>query len=228
MEVTAGLKRQKKAQGAAALLRKLIPEPVGRQLLILLGGQLVSYFGARFLIRDRVHICMALPIDGRIPFLAWMIVIYFGCFAFWAVNYTLILRTERRGTYRFMRAELLGKLICFAFYVAVPTTLTRAEITGTGCFAALMRMLYTVDAPDCLFPSLHCFVSWMCVIGLRGKPEIPQWYRALSAVIAIVVFASTLTTKQHVIVDVISGVVLAELVWLVSGAIEKRKDGARS
>ena len=34
--------------------------------------------------------------------------------------------------------------------------------------------------------------------------------------IAVLVFVSTLVTKQHVIVDVIGGVVVAELTWLVS------------
>ena len=78
-----------------------------------------------------------------------------------------------------------------------------------------MMFLYSVDAADNLFPSIHCLVSWFCFIGLRGKKEIPFWYRAFSCFFAILVFLSTLTTKQHVIWDVAGGVLLAEICFYI-------------
>lgn len=74
-----------------------------------------------------------------------------------------------------------------------------------------MKFLYWVDDADNLFPSIHCLVSWFCYIGIRGRKEIPKWYQNCSCATAIIVFLSTLTTKQHVIVDIIGGVVIAEL-----------------
>ena len=199
-----------------------IPAPVRRQLLALLAAQCFFYWGAKLLTRSRFHHCMALPADDLIPLLPWTVIIYFGCFLFWAVNYTLILRTEPEGTHRFFFAELTGKFIAAVFFVAIPATLERPEITGSGLFPWLMRFLYRVDAPDALFPSVHCFVSWMCFLGLRGKPRISKAYKAFSAAMAVLVFFATLTTKQHVLVDVIAGFALAELVWHGSGVIEKR------
>ena len=60
---------------------------------------------------------------------------------------------------------------------------------------------------------------------LWGRSPAGRW-KICSAVIAVSVFCATLTTKQHVIVDVFAGVALAELCWLVSGAIEKRRRGS--
>ena len=224
------MKRHAQSASLRTRLENLLPQRVRRELLILLAGQIVSYFGAKFLIRSRVHICMALPLDLRIPLIPWTVVIYFGCFLFWAWNYALILRSEPDAYFRsrFFRAELLGKLICFFCYVILPTTLPRIENTGRDVFSIILRMLYTVDAPDCLFPSMHCFVSWMCVIGLRRKPEFSRVYRAVSVIAAVLVFAATLTTRQHVIADVVSGVVLAELCWLLSGAFGKRSRSSRT
>lgn len=219
------MKRSGSGGETRALIRKWFPGRTGLQLLVLLAVQLAVYYGAKLLIRGRPMLCMALPADDRIPLLPWTVVIYFGCFLFWAVNYCLILRAEQGGGFRFLRAELLGKLVCFLVFVAVPTTLVRPEIGGTGVFSSLMRLLYSADAPDCLFPSMHCFVSWMCVAGLRGKTGIPAWWKACSAVIAVLVFCATLTTKQHVIVDVFAGAALAELCWQVSGVIGKRRRG---
>ena len=201
-----------------------MPKRVRVQLFILLIGHLLSYYGAKYIIRDSNCINMALPFDSHIPLVPWTVIIYYGCFLFWLYNYTNILRTEPIGTYRFMCAELLGKLICFITYILVPTIMIRPDIIGTGIFTHVISMMYAVDTPDALFPSMHCFVSWMCVVGLRKKPEISNRYRAVSVVAALLVFIATLTTKQHVVVDVISAVILAELVYFIASKLPvKRK-----
>lgn len=201
------------------MLRKWMPKRVRVQLFILLIGHLLSYYGAKYIIRDSSCINMALPFDSHIPLVPWTVIIYYGCFLFWLYNYTNILRSEPIGTYRFMCAELLGKLICFVTYILVPTIMIRPDIIGTGIFTNVISMMYAVDTPDALFPSMHCFVSWMCVVGLRGKPEISNKYRAFSVVVALLVFIATLTTKQHVVVDVISAVILAELVYFIAAKL---------
>lgn len=78
-----------------------------------------------------------------------------------------------------------------------------------------MRFLYEIDAPDNLFPSIHCLVSWNCYIGVRNIKEYPASFKNMAAVIAVMVFISTLVTKQHVIADVISAVAISEVCWLV-------------
>jgi membrane-associated phospholipid phosphatase len=92
----------------------------------------------------------------------------------------------------------------------VPTTNVRPEITGSGIWDQLMLFLYQVDAADNLFPSIHCLVSWLCYIGLRGRQNVPAGYRFFSCVMAVAVCISTLTTRQHVLADVAGGILLAE------------------
>ena len=86
----------------------------------------------------------------------------------------------------------------------------------------LMRFLYSMDAADNLFPSIHCLVSWLCYIGIRGNKKVPQWIRTTFCICAIAVFISTLTTKQHVIYDVVAGVALVEVTYRVSKLIVKK------
>lgn len=62
---------------------------------------------------------------------------------------------------------------------------------------------------------LFSLVSWFCYLGIRGRKEIPVWYQRVSAVLAILVFVSTLLTKQHVLVDVAGGILLAELCFCI-------------
>lgn len=175
------------------------------------------YWCSRAIAGNWRHYDLALPADEAIPLVPWTVVIYFGCFLFWIVNYILIARLDRAHAWRFCSSDLMAKLVCFGFYVLLPTAMSRPEITGAGLFAGGMRLLYAIDAPDNLFPSIHCLVSWLCFIGLRGREEVPRWYRGFSALFAAAVFVSTLTTKQHVLVDVAAGVLLAEGSYWLAG-----------
>ncbi len=79
-----------------------------------------------------------------------------------------------------------------------------------------MLWLYSMDPANNLFPSIHCLTSWFCVIAIRKQKRIPTWYQVLSVIIALAICISTLTTKQHVVVDVFAGVFLAEFsYWFV-------------
>ena len=84
-----------------------------------------------------------------------------------------------------------------------------SDYAGTSCcrregiFYDAIRFLYKIDAPTNLFPSIHCLVSWFCFIGIISDIKIPKWYKVISFLSALAVFVSTLTTRQHVIVDVV-------------------------
>jgi len=174
------------------------------------------YYGTRLIVGDRKHYDMTLGFDEKTPFVQWTVLIYFGCFAFWALNYILIGSISREHCYRFCVADMLSRIVCAVFFILIPTTNTRPEVVGEGLVPWAMRYLYRVDAADNLFPSIHCLVSWFCYVGIRGQKTIPKSYQMFSLLVAIAVFISTLTTKQHVVVDVISGVAIAEILYRVS------------
>ena len=115
----------------------------------------------------------------------------------------------------FFTGDFISRCICLGFFLLYPTTNTRPVITDGGLWNQLALWLYSIDAADNLFPSIHCLVSWFCYLGIRGKKEIPVWYQRVSAVLAILVFVSTLLTKQHVLVDVAGGILLAELCFCI-------------
>ena len=154
--------------------------------------------------------------DEWVPFLPPFIIVYFGCYVFWVVNYLIIAAQEKEHRYRFFTADLYARLICLACFILFPTTNTRPELSGSGFWVEAVRFLYRVDKPINLFPSIHCMASWFCCIGLRGRKGIPQWYKTVSMVITVLVFVSTLALRQHVLIDVIGGVLTAEVTWQIS------------
>ena len=173
------------------------------------------YSGSRMIAGGWYHHNIETGVDRSLPFVPQFLVIYFGCYLFWAVNYILIARQERRSVYQFFTGDFISRCICLGFFLAYPTTNTRPLITDGGLWNQAALWLYSIDAADNLFPSIHCLVSWFCYLGIRGRKEIPVWYQRVSMVIAVLVFASTLLTKQHVIVDVAGGILLAELCFFI-------------
>lgn len=177
------------------------------------------YTGTQLAMKNAYHYDLTTDLDRKIPFVKEWVLVYVICFAFWAVNYILILREGREKWFRFMAADMLSRLVCGVFFIFLPTTNVRPEVTGDGFISWLMRFIYRMDMPTNLFPSIHCLVSWFCFIGIRKSTKVPGWYKAFSCVFALMVCASTQFTKQHYLVDVVAGLLLAELFWFVTNHV---------
>ncbi len=197
-------------------------------LLIILAASynFLIYSGGRLISKGFYHHNLTSVLDNIIPFIPWTILIYWGCSIFWGINYYLGIRCDKSGGRCFIISHFIGETICFILFVLFPTTMDRPVISDAKGLLSLIETTYRMDSADNLLPSIHCFVSYLCWIGVRGKREIPKWYRAVSFIIAFAVCISTLTVKQHVIADVISGVLLAELSYFISSRVTCRQGRA--
>ena len=196
-------------------LSDIIPETSLVPLIFAFSFNMAVYCGTRVIAGNWYHYNIESRLDKLIPFFPSSVVIYLGCYLFWIVNYILIARLEKQEVCRFFSADFLSRVVCLVIFLAFPTTNVRPQVEPDVFWNQIMGIVYAVDAADNLFPSIHCLVSWFCYIGLRGKKEIPAWYRGASLVMALLVCISTLTTKQHVIVDVLGGILLAEICFWI-------------
>lgn len=195
----------------------IIPVYSTLPLILTVAMNMLAYYGGRLLAHHLPHHNLETPLDRMIPLVPWTLVIYWGCYLFWIINYILIAREDPESVYRFFAADTLARAICLFFFLTLPTTNIRPDIPSDNFWNAGMNLLYQIDSADNLFPSIHCLTSWFCYIGIRGRKELPRWYRMLSFMMAIAVFISTLTTRQHVLIDVAGGILLAEATWWAAG-----------
>lgn len=185
-------------------------------LLIALLVNNCVYFGSRLLMSGAHHHNLDSLLDAQIPFIPQFIIVYLGCYLFWIFNYILIACSDKEVCFRFFTADFYGRIICLVCFLLFPTTNTRPDLIGNDVWTQLVRFLYSADAANNLFPSIHCMVSWYCCVGLRKCGWIPKWYRALSYALAVTVCISTVCLKQHVLIDVIAGIAAAEITYAVS------------
>lgn len=188
---------------------KIIP------LVIALIFNTIAYNGTRIITTSKYHYDITSPIDNLIPVIPATIIIYLGCYLYWIVNYVIGAGQEDDEAYKFLSADLFAKLICMVIFIAFPTTNTRPVLEDEGFFTEVLKMLYQIDAADNLFPSIHCLTSWFCLIAVRKNPNIKTVYKIISVIITVAICVSTLTTRQHVIVDVAGGIALAEFSYLI-------------
>ena len=185
-------------------------------LSLMLVSNVVTFQGSHLLTKNLHHFSLALPVDSALPFIPWTISIYFGCFLFWFAMYRLIARLPRERADRFFCANLLGKSVCFFVFLLFPTAIRRPEVNGMTVWDSFMRFLYWIDSGDNIFPSLHCMIAWLCWVGVRGNKQVPLLWRILTLIMAILVCLSTLTTRQHVLLDVFGGILLSEFCYCLS------------
>ena len=93
--------------------KKLIPAYGIVPLLLALLWNSLAYNGARWIASGRYHYNIETVLDERIPFIPWTLVIYFGCYLFWGINYILIAGQEKESVYRFFTADAISRIVCF-------------------------------------------------------------------------------------------------------------------
>ena len=174
------------------------------------------YWGSDLLTVDRYHFDFTMSIDRAVPLIPGFVWIYILAFPFWAVNYILAAQRGKDGFYRFVATDLTVHLACFVIFLLLPTTNVRPEIVGSTWSEQILKLVYALDggnSPSNLFPSIHCYVSWLSGRGVNNSDRISKWYQIFSLIFAILIIISTQVLKQHYLVDAIAGVALVEFAW---------------
>jgi membrane-associated phospholipid phosphatase len=95
------------------------------------------------------------------------------------------------------------------------TTVPRPEVVGNDPISKLMQYIYNRDKPFNCFPSIHCFSSYM-VMRLIWKSPARNWVNIiLISGMSLLIIASTLFVKQHVIMDVVGAIALVEIYYFI-------------
>ena len=186
-------------------------------LSVLIIVHLFNFYGTRLIANGFKHYDLTLALDRAIPFVPAFIVIYILAYVQWGYGIWYGISHGRETCFRFIASALIGEVICIAVFIIMPTELVRTPVTGGDVFSKITGLIYSLDEPNNLFPSLHCFASWLCfrIIFYVEKEKRSKAYTIGSFVFTLLVFASTVFVKQHVVVDILGGVALVEISMLI-------------
>jgi membrane-associated phospholipid phosphatase len=150
--------------------------------------------------------------DRALPLLpAWSLV-YGALYLFLILLPVLVVR-QREHVRRTVWANLTVWISAYVCFVVYPTVAPRPdEVVGQGFGVWGLRMLYSADPPYNCFPSLHVAHSFVSALTCY---RLDRRLGAAATVCASLVAVSTLFSKQHYILDVIAGVLLAGVAYAV-------------
>jgi membrane-associated phospholipid phosphatase len=154
-------------------------------------------------------------LDRMLPFWPLSGLVYFGAFAVLAGTF-LVLRSFEQAT-RFLYANLLAQIIAVLVFAMWPTIYPRGDFplpVDTGPLAAaLVAFCRNADLPVNCLPSLHVSTVTICLATLWhctpwGRRALP-----LMLLAGLALITSTMTFKQHYLLDVMAGFLLGAGCW---------------
>ena len=176
---------------------------------------LLSYQIPKIVVPEyRLHY-LNISLDDQIKIWTPMFIVYVGAFFQWAYAIYILCCKQTEKGYRYASAIIIGSLIGFITFIVYPTAITRPEIIGDSIFDRFARFIYSVDNVICACPSFHCFCSTIVILFIKDCGESKKLLY-INMFISLLVYISTLLTKQHVLIDIPFGILLAFVAMWIS------------
>ncbi|HYJ07919.1 MAG TPA: phosphatase PAP2 family protein [Polyangiaceae bacterium] len=190
-----------------------------RYLIVLLGAymtwllcyELVGHLAARLPTSD-----LTTSWDRAIPLWPPAVWAYESCYLLPFVPVILARDWHRINVW--LLACLLANLSAFVVYFALPVAFPRPAL-GDGWAERVIAWEYAIDFKPGAnnLPSMHVALSWLAVFGCARQGRSP-WLVGALGLLAALISLSTLFVKQHLVWDVVAGVIWALASWAVAGA----------
>jgi PAP2 superfamily protein len=176
---------------------------------------LVGYFGVGLNTDPARAMDLSTALDERIPFVPVTVWAYI-----WIFPAALIPLFTVQCQYLFRRlavayaAVIILSLICFVAWpvTSVGLRVNTASLDPSSFSDWGVKMLYMIDPPYNLFPSLHLSIAMLAACS-AGKAR--RLYGAITFVGVGMVLVSISTVKQHFVLDGIGGLALALFIYAI-------------
>lgn len=148
-----------------------------------------------------------LALDRTVPLVPSWAIVYGALYLFLILLPFVVVRQDaliRRTVHAYL---LIWITAYVSFFVVYPTAAPRPDtVNGQGFAVWGLRALYASDPPFNCFPSLHVAHSFVSALACA---RVHRRVGLIALISATLVAFSTLFTKQHYVLDVVAGVLLA-------------------
>ncbi len=154
-------------------------------------------------------------IDDLIPFCEYFIVPYLLWFAYLAVGvgWFIFRAKDKREYYQLTSVLVLGMTIFLIVSCVYPNKqdLRPVVFDNNNIFTQMVQHLYATDTPTNILPSIHVFNSLAMFYAINRSPQLKKRYgvRIFCGVLTVSIILSTMFLKQHSVVDVSLGILMA-------------------
>lgn len=205
-----------KLQKFSSFINRLIPPYARLCVLAVIAADLIAYYLPKALDANRSLHLISTALDDALPLVPAFILVYVLAYLQWVFAGVVIVRDSRAHCFRFVSSFILAMFLAMAVMLIWPTVMIRPAVEVRGPFTRLLALIYRIDEPSHIFPSMHCLFSWFCFRFSLGLKRMPRWYGWAQGAFSLLVFVSVVLVKQHVWPDIFGGIAAAELGILLS------------
>ena len=187
---------------------------------------LTMFFIIEHLITDNYWATQT-AIDDYIPFCEWFVFPYDSwSFLLVAIGIYLIVK-DAEGFRRYMWTIMITFTTATVFCALVPNgqDLRPAVMEHQNIAAWLLQNTYNLDTNTNVLPSVHVLGVVAGVAAAWHTPGLRKWgWRAGSMVLGAVIIASTLLVKQHAFIDMVAGLLVGAIGYVIVYVIIGKKE----
>jgi membrane-associated phospholipid phosphatase len=163
--------------------------------------------------------CLMTDLDKQIPFVPAFILPYLLWYPFILTILIVLFVKQRLAYYRTLFTLCVGLIACYITFHFFQTTIQRPQITEDGLFYWLVKMVYKNDGAYNCFPSIHVLSSYLMLKGMSYCANFSKTSRLLIIISSWSIIISTVFVKQHVLLDIVGAILLAEMLCLLVGKL---------
>ena len=188
--------------------------------LLLLGW--VVYFilyamTERLIPLERCHLIHC-ALDDRIPFREEFALFYVGWYFLLAGSLVYFLQRDVPAFCKLQSYIIFVQLLATAVFILYPSrqALRPETFPRDNLLSALMGIIYRIDTPTGVFPSLHAAISIGIASAWLRRKETPKWRKVLVGLFCLGVCMSVAFVKQHSVLDILAAIPICLLAeWLI-------------
>ena len=191
--------------------------------------QLMTYGISNLIFGSQEVLLFSSPLDLQIPFCEWFVIPYVLWFPYIIFTMVLAVMSGKKGFLHSCAIIYLSICIPMIFCLFVPNGIPielRPDFEALGRNNPaiwLVKFIYLVDSPprNCM-PSMHVSVSCALFFTILTNKQIPwrKWLIPCSFLLSALICAATVLIKQHSILDVYYGVIVAVSVFAAVMIVE--------
>lgn len=159
-------------------------------------------------------------LDGYIPFCKYFIIPYFAWFVFMiaALAYFTLFCEDQIEFCQFSGVLGMGLTVFLLISFLYPNAQQlRPVLEGNDILTQAVALLYRIDTPTNILPSMHVFCSVACCYAIvkHSRFQTNRLLKAGTIMLTVCIVLSTLFLKQHSTVDVAAALMLNIICCLI-------------
>lgn len=185
-----------------------------RLILTLLAMSVIAviYFGFNYFnsLQAVVYTNFGFAFEKNIPLIPLFVLLYLTVYFVYITPFFFVFNVRKYK--HVLAAYLFVAFVSGLFYVILPTKMIWEPFTAKTATDCLIPFLRALDSPNFnLLPSMHVSLAFLATFVVASENR--KWGYFLAIASTLIAF-STLFTKQHYVLDLLAGLLLAIVAYL--------------